>query len=344
MAIVTTNIKELNRCTPEFFFTQVAPSNEPVVLKNIAAHWDLVKAAQVSDEAAAAYLKSFYNGRPVGASVAAPEVKGRFGYNQDATQLNFEKRQVNLNETLDLILAERSNPTPSSFYIGSTSLEGYLPQLRTRNNLDAYFDLFNLEKGGLLESIWIGNHTIASCHYDAPYNIACCVAGKRRFTIFPPEQITNLYPGPLDPTPGGQAISMVDFNNPDFEKYPRFRAAMVAGQFAELEPGDAIFIPSMWWHHIEALNTFNILINYWWRLSPGYMSTPMNVLKYALMSMRDRPEHEKRAWQAVFNYYIFGDADVASEHLPEAARGGFGPMDDLQARQIRAFLINSLNR
>ena len=70
----------------------------------------------------------------------------------------------------------------------------------------------------------------------------------------------------------------------------------------------------------------------------------MNVLKYALMSMRDRPEHEKRAWQAVFNYYIFGDSDFACEHLSEAARGLLGPMDELQARQIRAFLINSLNR
>ena len=44
------------------------------------------------------------------------------------------------------------------------------------------------------------------------------------------------------------------------------------------------------------------------------------------------------------NYYIFGDADFAGEHLPEVARGLLGPMDELQARQIRAFLINSLNR
>ncbi len=344
MEIVTNNIKVLNECTPEFFFTKVAPLNEPVVLKNILSHWELIKVAQTSDEDAVAYLNSFYNGRPVGASIAAPEINGRFGYNQDTTQLNFEKRQVKLDEVLNQILAERSNPRPSSFYIGSTSLEGYLPQLRKTNNLDNYFELLNLEKGSLLESIWVGNHTIASCHYDAPYNIACCVAGKRRFTVFPPEQIANLYPGPLDPTPGGQAISMVDFANPDFEKYPRFRDAIAAGQVAELEPGDAIFIPSMWWHHVEAINTFNILINYWWRLSPGYMGTPMNILKYALMSMRDRPEHEKRAWQAVFNYYIFGDADFAGEHLPEAARGLLGPMDELQARQIRAFLINSLNR
>jgi hypothetical protein len=344
MSILANKIPLIENCTPNLFFTEIAPLNQPVVLKNIVAHWPLVKAAQESDEQAVTHIKSFYNGRPLSASLGTPEIKGRFFYNQDATELNFEKRQVRIDEALDEILALRSNPTPPSFYIGSTSLEGYFPQLRNTNNLDDYFALFNLEKGNLLESIWIGNQTTASCHYDAPYNIACCVAGKRRATLFPPEQIINLYPGPLDLTPGGQAVSMVDFQSPDFVKYPRFRAAIAAGQYAELEPGDAIYIPSMWWHHIEALNTFNILINYWYRQSALYMGTPMNTLKYALMSLRDRPENEKRAWQAVFNYYIFADSELAGEHLPEAARGLLGPMDDLKARQLRAFLINSLNR
>ncbi|MES2676555.1 MAG: cupin-like domain-containing protein [Pseudomonadota bacterium] len=344
MSILANKIPVVDRCTPELFFAEIAPLNQPVVLKNIVAHWALVKAGRESDEQAVAHIKSFYNGRPVGASFGQPEIKGRFFYNQDATELNFEKRQMRIDEALDEILVLRSNPTPPSLYIGSTSLEGFFPQLRSANNLDHYFDLFNLEKGNLLESIWIGNRTTASCHYDAPYNIACCVAGKRRATLFPPEQINNLYPGPLDLTPGGQAVSMVDFQAPDFAKHPRFREAIAAGQYAELEPGDAIYIPSMWWHHIEALNTFNILINYWYRQSALYMGTPMNTLKYALLSLRNRPENEKRAWQAVFDYYVFADSGLAGEHLPEAARGLLGPMDDLKARQLRAFLINSLNR
>lgn len=344
MTRVIQKTKSLHHCTPVDFLEQVISKDEPIILKNLCSDWAMLNATAESDQAVVSLLKSFYNGRPAGASFGSPEIEGRFFYTEDVTKLNFEKRQVDIGETLDQILQQLHQEKPSSIYLGSTSIEGFFPNLRDKNNLDNFFDLLFLEKGNLLESIWIGNRTTASCHYDAPYNLACCVAGKRRFTLFPPEQINNLYPGPLDPTPGGQAISMVDFQNPDFEKHPRFRSAISSGQIAELEPGDAVYIPSMWWHHVEALSPFNILVNYWWRKTPAFMGTPMNLVKYALMSIRDRPDNEKRAWQAVFDYYIFGQSERAAEHIPEAARGLLGPMDDLKARQIRAFLINSLNR
>jgi len=63
-----------------------------------------------------------------------------------------------------------------------------------------------------------------------------------------------------------------------------------------------------------------------------------------LLSLRDRPEQEKRAWRAVFDYYVFGPADRAGAHLPEAARGNLGPMDEMKARRLRALLLRKLNR
>ena len=132
-------------------------------------------------------------------------------------------------------------------------------------------------------------------------------------------------PGPLDPTPGGQAISLVDFANPDFERYPRFREALEARQVAELEPGDAIFIPSMWWHHVEALSPFNTLVNYWWSTSPKFMPTPMNALYHALWTLRDRPEREKRAWKNVFEYYVFGPAGACRRAPSRAGARRAGP-------------------
>lgn len=266
-------------------------------------------------------------------------------YNDDVTQLNYETRRARIDETLDQILQTVGDEQPPAFYVASNHVDThFLPGFRQENDLAFPFLAADTRLKAPLASIWIGGPTIASCHYDAPYNVACCVVGKRRFTLLPPEQIHNLYPGPLGPTPGGQAISMVNFHNPDYEKHPRFKQALTAAQVAELEPGDALYIPSMWWHHVEALSPLNILVNYWWSTTPGYMGTPMNALKHAMLSLRDRPENEKQAWRHIFEYYIFGPAERATEHLPEHARGELGPMDELTARKLRAFLLNSLNR
>jgi hypothetical protein len=260
-------------------------------------------------------------------------------YNEDFTQLNFISHRAPLDQVLADIEQHLDDDQPPTNYIASTTIDACLPGFRNDNDLP-----FAAHGFDPLASIWIGNRTIASCHYDAPNNLACCAVGKRRFTMFPPEQIFNLYPGPLEPTPGGQAVSVVDFAKPDFDRYPRFRDALAAAQVAEVEPGDAVFIPSMWWHHIEALSPFNTLINYWWSTSPKFIPSPMNALYHALWTLRDRPEREKRAWQNVFEYYVFGPAERAGEHLPEQARGALGPMDETKARRLRAMLLNNLNR
>ncbi|HEY7885001.1 MAG TPA: cupin-like domain-containing protein [Cellvibrionaceae bacterium] len=327
----------------EIPYDKLMQAQQPVILKGIANNWSLVQSATDSDEKAIAYLKSFYNGKPVTTFVAPPGINGRFFYNEDVTRLNFESRRLLMDDVLDQIALQFDKANSPTFYITSTALDACLPLLRQDNN-DLLFNHAMFEDNRPLTSIWIGNRTLVSAHYDAPNNIAVCVAGQRRFTLFPPNQIANLYPGPLDPTPGGQAISMVDFANPDFEKYPGFKQAIASGQVADLEPGDALFYPSMWWHQVEATRPFNILINYWWNTSPKFMSTPMNVLMYALLSLRDRPESEKKAWKEVFDYYVFGASGKAGEHLPEHARGDLAPMDDLKSRKLRAFLINRLNR
>ena len=83
--------------------------------------------------------------------------------------------------------------------------------------------------------------------------------------------------GPIEFTPAGQPISMVDIEDPDFEKYPNFKDAMDEGLTATLYPGDAIFIPSLWWHQVESFGDLNILINYWWRSTPSFMGNPMDL-------------------------------------------------------------------
>jgi len=317
-------------------------SQQPAILKGVARDWPLVRTGRKSAAEAMAYLLSFDSGKPVTAYSGKPEIKGRFFYNDDVSAMNFDSAREPLTTMLERIAAYLDDPAAPSFYIGSTDLDIYLPGLRAQNDLVLNNPMF--ESNPPIVSIWIGNRTTASAHYDMSNNIACCMVGHRRFTLFPPEQVHNLYPGPLEPTPGGQVISMVDFSAPDFELHPRFAEACAAGEVAELEPGDILFYPALWWHHVEALDNFNAMINYWWNTSPAFMDTPQNTLLHALLSLRDRPEPEKRAWQALFDYYIFGPADTAGAHLPEAARGNLAPLDEIKARRLRATLLNRLNR
>lgn len=289
-----------------------------------------------------AYLTRFYGGRPVVGYTCPPEIRGRYFYNEDMTGLNFERGRVLLTEYLDKIRAHLGDTNAPSYYIGSTDLDIYFPGFRGENDLILNDPMFDTNPP--VVSIWIGNRTTATAHYDMSNNIACCLVGNRRFTLFPPDQVANLYPGPLEPTPGGQVVSMVDFRDPDLDAHPRFAEALEHAEVANLEPGDILFYPALWWHHVEGLNDFNAMVNYWWNTSPAFIDTPQNALLHALLSLRDRPEQEKRAWKALFDYYVFGPSDQAGAHLPEHARGNLAPMDEMRARKLRAMLLNKMNR
>lgn len=312
-------------------------SSEPLLLRGLVRHWPIVRAAEDSPSAVEAYLSSFYQGATVSAVHGEPGHRGRLFYNEDISGFNFQAVPARLDRVLDEIRGQSHEENPAGVYMGSTSVDAVLPGFRSENDIE-------LEGFDPLVFIWMGNRSRIAAHYDLPDNIACCAAGRRRFTLFPPGEIANLYPGPIDFTPAGQTISMVDFEEPDFERFPRFRKAVEQAQLAELEPGDAIFIPSMWWHHVEGQNDLNVLVNYWWRPVPAYMDTPANVLEYALLSMRDLPMKEREAWRAIFDFYVFDFEEESVGHIPEDRRGVLAPMTDTLARRLRAQLLKKLNR
>ena len=330
-------IREITGVGPDGLTDAILTSTQPLVLRGLAAGWPMVRAARTSDQEADAYLRRHYQNATVGAMLGVPEIEGRFFYNADISGFNYYPVQAKLTGVLDEIEDHRHDLKPPTVYVGSTTVETCLPGFRQHNDLD-------LGGRDALMSIWIGNRTRIAAHYDLPDNIAVVAAGRRRFTLFPPEQLKNLYVGPLDFTPAGQAISLVDMVHPDFDKFPRYAEALAHAQSAELEPGDAIFIPSMWWHHIEALAAFNVLINYWWRQSPDYMDTPTNALMLAFLTMRDLPAEQRKAWQEIFRHYIFEPDDNTAGHIPPAARSVLAPLTDHGARMLRAQILKKLNR
>lgn len=330
-------IREIAGVGPDGLTDDILTATRPIVLRGLAAGWPMVRAALESHEQGDAYLRRFYGDATVGAMLGPPEAGGRFFYNEDMSGFNFYPVHAKLTGVLDEIRVKRDMERPPTVYVGSTSVETCLPGFRDHNDLD-------LGGRDALMSIWIGNRTRIAAHYDVPDNIAVVAAGHRRFMLFPPEQLKNLYIGPLDFTPAGQAISLVDMLKPDFGKFPRYAEALEQAQSAVLGPGDAIFIPSMWWHHIEALDAFNVLINYWWQRTPEFMDTPTNALMTAFLTMRGLPPEQRKAWQEVFRHYIFEADDETAEHIPEAARHTLAPLTADGARALRAQILKKLNR
>ena len=330
-------MREMDGTDPKVLSDALLTSTQPVVLRGLVSHWPVVKAGLASEQGGERYLRECYRDATVVAFLGAPDIEGRFFYNHDLSGFNFCPVHARLDKILDELADHRNDAVPPSVYVGSTTVETCLPGFREQNDV-------NLGGRDALASVWIGNRTRIAAHYDLPDNLACIAAGHRRFTLFPPNQLRNLYIGPLDFTPAGQAISLVDFRRPDLDKFPRFAEAMEHAQVAELGPGDAIFIPSMWWHHIEALDSFNVLVNYWWRQSPDYMDTPTNALMLALMSVRDLPREQRAAWQELFRHYVFEADEHTSAHIGEDAQRVLAPLDENAARMLRAQLIKKMNR
>lgn len=332
------SVAERHGLDPASLPDEVLASTQPLLLRGLVSSWPAVQAARRSSAELVDYLRQFDARRPVISLSAPPGAKGRFFYNEDLSGFNFERHRDSLTATLDKILASAGAADAPSVYMGSTMLDAYLPGFRERNPL-------GLEAPAQkLANIWIGNRTRIAAHQDLPANFACVVAGRRRFTLFPPEQLANLYIGPLDFTPAGQAISLVDFHQPDFSRFPRFREALEHAREVELEPGDVLLIPSMWWHHVESLQPFNVLVNYWWRSEPAYMDTPMNALLAALLSIRDLPPEQREIWQDVFRHYVFEPGEATHGHIPDSARGVLGPLDEGIARELQSRLLQRFQR
>lgn len=331
------NISETDCSDHDLAVEGISELKSPLVLRNFVENWPVVNKAKQSNEELVEYLLGFDRGAVVPVSLGRAEADGRVFYNDEYTDLNVKMESLKFSLMLDRIIENTKRSCPNLIYMASVDTEECLPGFSDRN-------LIEFGDRQPLISIWIGTKTRIAAHNDLPQNIACVAAGIRRFTLFPPHQTKNLYAGSFEWTPASRPVSLVDFYNPDFDTYPRFKDAMAEAKVAILEPGDALYIPSMWWHHVEAEGGLNVLVNYWWRDVPRFLGTPQDVLIHGMMTLRDMPTHEKQIWKDLFEYYVFGDKDLPAEHVPEIIQGVLGPIDSRLAQRTRAYLVSRLNR
>lgn len=319
----------------ERFHNEIIPLNQPAIIRAIVSDWPTVEAAKKSPEAVVNYLKPMDTRSAIPALVGTPDINGRFFYSEDLTEHNFQRAEVTLSIGLDRLLAIKDRSNPHAIALQAIQLNRVMPDYKAAHPQP-------LLDNSAEPTMWVGNQATVAPHYDIHDNLACVVAGKRKFTLFPPEQINNLYPGPTLSAPAGVPVSMVDMKNPDYKSYPKYKEAVKAAFQATLEPGDGIFIPALWWHGVESLETFNILVNYWWGGNMQGDLSPNDSLLHSMMSIANLDQNKREAWQHFFNYYVFKTKDNPSDHLPSKLRDIVTELSPEQQLKVRNFLAEKL--
>ena len=308
------------------FDAEVRRAGRPVILKGLGAHWPAVKAAASSPRALGDYLHRADGGRPVRVSISPKGQKRRFFYNERLSGVTFDTVSGTLSQVVGLCLANQAvdgREDAEAIYMQAVPVAEAAPGLVG----DLVMPLLD---GTVAPRLWIGNSLRTATHFDYASNIAVHVAGQKTFTLFPPDQAANLYPGPLDVTPAGVPISLVDFDAPDHLRFPRFAQALDTAQVARLEPGDALFIPPLWWHHVDTVGPLNMLVNYWWDEAAAPVE-PLTSLFAAAVAIQAMPATQRAAWRELFDHYVFRQDGDPVAHLPETLRGVFGDPPDARA-------------
>jgi hypothetical protein len=314
---------------------EIIPRDRPAVLKGLVRHWPILRAAAESPQALSDYIRARDLGRPLRVLVGRPEIKGFLFYRDDLRGLNFELATQPFHAVLTRILACIHDPAPPALYTGAASVEKNFKEIGRENTLE----VLDRQASSWL---WLGNAVTMPTHYDPLDGINCIIAGRKRFTFFPPDQLPNLYVGPLEHAPGGQPTSLVRLAAPDLERFPRFARALATAEVAEVEPGDAVFLPNLWWHNVESLEPLNLSMNYWWFDAAEWEAEPFAALAFGLLALTPLPASRREAWRAMFDHYVFQTGGDPIPYVPADHRGMLGRMTPALAHQMRILLIRSL--
>lgn len=316
---------------PASFTAEVMAAGQPIILRGAVADWPLTGAARSAD-ALIDYLGARDAGLEAEMFVGPPTIAGRYHYGAGSDGFNFTREPTRFGTALERILATVDQADAPSLYVGSLPAERYLPGLAAANAL-------SFVPPTVAPRIWFGHRSSVACHYDTLDNVACVIAGRRRFTLYPPDAIGDLYVGPIDHTMAGQPVSLADDSTPADPRYPRFAAVAARAQMVELEAGDALYLPKLWWHRVEATAPFNMLVNYWWDGFASGPDQPYTTMLLAMAAIAERPPAERAAWRAWFDHYVFRPDGHPLAHLPEDRHGILGPLRPDNYGRIRALVM-----
>jgi hypothetical protein len=313
-------------------------AGRPAVLLGAFDHWPILQRQDGLDRLE--HLVERIGDEPVTCAVLPAQVDGLLFYKEDGSQEpNYASERRSFRELARVLRAAVESNSPEIHYLQSLSVPDASPALA--KELDLPFLPEGLNPDGR-PRLWVGRGgNRAALHYDGYHNIACVVAGKKRFVVIPPEHLPDLYLGSMSQTPGGAPVSMVDFRRPDLERFPRYARAMESAEVIDMEPGEALFLPAFWFHYVESTG-LNILVNFWWDDLPAARGAAATAcFQHALLALRDLPPRRRAIAKLFFDQYVFHVHGDPYSHLPPDRQGWAGRRSPAEDRWLRAEVARS---
>ncbi|NET74474.1 MAG: cupin-like domain-containing protein, partial [Sphaerospermopsis sp. SIO1G2] len=153
------------------------------------------------------------------------------------------------------------------YYLQQQPIKLVFPELLPDIEIPDYMS----RKSFMVANIWIGTGgNTTPLHWDAAQNILCQIRGRKKLSLFAPNQTEFLYPHSVDSK--APHLSYVNIDKPDVEKFPKYQDSQKIE--CVLEAGEMLFMPPFWWHHVNSLDPLNIAVNFWWKANLKQYFTP----------------------------------------------------------------------
>lgn len=206
--------------------------NRPVIIKNAMRNW-IPKIKWSFD-----YFRDCHAEAMVGIQDGR-ESDPNYERNQ-----RFLRTEVKFGDFLDRL---ESTESSNDFYMTAGNMARHratLPRLfEDAESVDIRGEYFDFPSQG---SLWIGPRgTITPLHFDMINNFFCQIIGRKRVRLVPSWSLPWVYNE-------YHVYSEVDLMNLNFDSFPEFAKATVY-DFV-IEPGEILFIPVGWWHHLVSLD------------------------------------------------------------------------------------------
>lgn len=255
-----TTIDVIDKPTPKEFYQEYWLKHRPVIINGIISEWPAMSLWTLD------YFKLKFGSMPIryerGKSDEFVKDPIRF----------LESDQTFVDASLRDYIEKIQGPSPDlgrTHYLAEFPIFDVIPELINNiKPLDDYmcmpkfYPQYLKQKLKLKPRFWLGpKDSLSSLHFDMPFNFFVQIYGRKQWTIIPPTQSKNLYYPCSQLTSQFLHWSPVDIEFPDLERFPLF--AHVKPIRFIVEPGQMLFIPCSWWHHVRSLEA-SISLNFFW--------------------------------------------------------------------------------